>query len=68
MSLKLLISSSQNVIAKKQFNNINCFYELQIIKMCSYNEKKILYIISSLILELYSKVFDLFYKVYIILF
>lgn len=68
MSLKLLISSSQNVIAKKQFNNVNCFYELQIIKICSYNEKKILYIISSLILELYSKVFDLFYKIYIILF
>lgn len=68
MSLKLLISSSQNVIAKKQFNNVNCFYDLQIIKICSYNEKKILYIISSLILELYSKVFDLFYKIYIILF
>lgn len=68
MSLKLLISSSQNIIAKKQFNNVNCFYELQIIKMCSYNEKKILYIISGLILELYSKVFDLFYKIYIILF
>lgn len=68
MILKLLISSSQNVIAKKQFNDINCFYELQIIKMCSYNEKKILYTISSLILELYSKVFDLFCKIYIILF
>lgn len=53
---KLLISSSQNAIAKKQFNDINCFYQLQIIKMYNYNEKKILYIISSLTLILYSKV------------
>lgn len=26
MSLKLLITSSQNIIAKKQFNAINSFY------------------------------------------